>query len=185
MPDNGNYTMIGGLSFQALTLLVFLGLSTDFGIRTIKAYKRHGHAALSEDPAATRLRHSKRFWLLLFSLTFSAILIFMRSVYRVAELSEGWKGRLMTTESFVIWLEAIPVAISGLFLSIFHPANCFPEEKHVEEEFELPETPPSVSTATHDVHTDQADDSEKYRSGSKYGSVVVTLDPTFDRKHWR
>jgi hypothetical protein len=183
MPDNGNYTMIGGLSFQAFTLLVFLGLSGDFAKRTVKAYKRRGNSTRSEDPAAKRLRQSKRFWLLIFSLTLSAVLIFMRSVYRVAELSEGWKGRLMTTEKFVLWLEAIPVAISGLFLSIFHPANCFPEHKHVEEELELPETPPSVSSGTH--RTDQTEESDKYRSGSRYGSVVVTLDPTFDRKHWR
>ncbi|KAF2675155.1 RTA1 like protein, partial [Microthyrium microscopicum] len=125
MPDNGNYTMIGGLSFQALTLLVFLSLGADFGIRTIKAYKNGG--TMNENPEARRLRSSKRFRAMLASLTLAAILIFMRSIYRVAELSEGWKGDLMSTESFVIWLESVPVAISGFLLAIFHPATCFPE----------------------------------------------------------
>jgi hypothetical protein len=188
MPDNGNYTMIGGLSFQALTLLTFLGLSADFGIRTMKAYRRHGHSALSEDRAAKKLRHSKRFRLLLFSLTISAVLIFMRSVYRVAELAQGWKGTLMTTEKFVIWLEAIPVAVSGLLLSIFHPANCFKDEMVTERDMELPETPPSVINSTRRAHPGYdttTDDSEKSKTGSKYGSMHVTLDPTFDRKHWR
>jgi RTA1 like protein len=190
MPDNGNYTMIGGLSFQALTLLIFLGLSADFGLRTIKAYRRYGNSALSEDLIAKRLRHSKRFHLLLFSLTLSAILIFMRSVYRVAELSEGWKGPLMTTEKFVIMLEAIPVAVSGFFLSIIHPANTFKEVKSADEQYEMPETPPSVNAAPQPYQPYQAYDtdtnnSEKSRSGSKYGSVHVTLDPTFDRKNWR
>jgi len=193
MPDNGNYTMIGGLSFQAFTLLIFLGLSADFGIRTYRAYRRHGHAALSEDVAAKKLRHSKRFRFLLFSLTASAVLIFMRSVYRVAEISEGWKGPLMTTEKFVIILEAVPVAISGLLLSVFHPANCFKDEVVVERDIELPETPPSMSSsargqydARYDPRYDvRTDDSEKSKNGSKYGSMHVTLDPTFDRKHWR
>jgi len=186
MPDNGNYTMIGGLSFQAFTLMLFLALSADFAIRTIRAYRRHGHAALAGDRAASKLRHSKRFKLLLFSLTISAVLIFMRSVYRVAELSEGWKGPLMTTEKFVILLEAIPVAVSGFFLSIIHPANCFRDETPVQEDIELPDTPPSTSlSSVPQAYDTQTDDSEKYRSGSRYGSVMVTLDPTFDRKNWR
>lgn len=182
MPDNGNYTMIGGLSFQALTLMLFLILSADFAIRTLKAMRTHGSTALNEDLASRRLRTSKRFKALLFSLTISAILIFMRSVYRVAELAEGWKGDLMSTEKFVIWLEAIPVAFSGALLSVFHPAVCFPEEKHEPESMEIPDTPPNVSTASEQSHRSMAD-TEK--SNSKYGNVTVTYDPTFDRRAWR
>jgi RTA1 like protein len=179
MPDNGNFTMMGGLSFQAFTLMVFLLLSADFAIRTIKAVRRHGATALNEDAASRRLRRSKRFRVLLFSLTISAVLIFMRSIYRVIEISEGWKGELMSTEKFVIWLEAIPVAISGAFLCIFHPANCFKARPVQEDEqFEMPDTPPSVSSVP------QAEP-EKYRDGSRYGSIHVTVDPTFDRKNWR
>jgi hypothetical protein len=180
MPDNGNYTMIGGLSFQALTLLVFLSLSANFGIRTIKAYKRNGMGALNDGLESRRLRQSKRFRAMLVSLTLSAILIFMRSIYRVVELSEGWKGELMGNEGYVIWLEAVPVGISGLILSVFHPATCFPESQSSEpESYEIPDTPPSVSAASHGSVTD----AEKYNS--KYGNVTVTYDPTFDRKQWR
>jgi hypothetical protein len=186
MPDNGNYTIIGGLSFQAFTLLVFLGLSANFGIRTLKAYRQHGHSALSEDPTARKLRHSKRFKFLLFSLAFSAVLIFMRSVYRVIELSEGWKGPLMTTEKFVMWLEAIPVAVSGFFLALFHPANCFRNEEPIEEhELRENESPPSAGSAAPQGYDTATDDSEKYKNNSRYGSVVVKLDSTFDRKNWR
>ena len=182
MPDNGNYTMIGGLSFQALTLMVFLGLSADFAIRTIKNVKRNGGMAVKEDLASRRLRSSKRFRALLASLTIAAVLIFIRSVYRVAELAQGWKGELMTTEKFVIVLEAIPVAISGLLLSVFHPATCFPEEQAQPESLEIPDTPPSMSAVSAGSHGSVAEH-EKYNS--RYGNVTVTYDPTFDRKTWR
>jgi len=185
MPDNGNYTIIGGLSFQAFTLLVFLCLSTNFGIRSVKAYRRHGSSALSEDPNARKLRQSKRFKLLIFSLAFSAVLIFMRSIYRVIELSEGWKGPLMTTEKFVMWLEAIPVAVSGFFLSLVHPANCFRDEDPAEENMELRDTPPSAGSVAPQGYDTATDDSEKDRNNSRYGSVVVKMDNTFDRKNWR
>jgi hypothetical protein len=178
MPSNGNYTMIAGLSFQALTLFCFLCLSADFAIRAMKGVKRGGSAALNDDLASRRLRNSKRFKALLASLTVAAVLIFMRSVYRVAELAQGWKGELMTTEIFVIVLEAVPVAIAGLLLSGFHPAICFPEDKQ--------ETPPQHqpfdAPSTAGSHGSQ-NDPEKYNS--KYGNMTVTYDPTFDRRQWK
>lgn len=183
MPDNGNFTMMAGLSFQAFTLLVFLTLSGDFAVRTLRAVRRHGTVALNEDASSRRLRRSKRFRAMLFSLAFSALLIFMRSLYRVIEISEGWKGELMTTEKFVIMLEAIPVAVSGLFLCAFHPAVCFkqdpPESATEEDHLEMPDTPPSVSSVP------QAFEGEKLRDPGRYGSIHVHVDPTFDRKNWR
>jgi len=172
MPDNGNYTMIGGLSFQAVTLLVFLVLSADFAIRTIKRVKQHGDQAMNEDLLSRRMRRSKKFQAMLFSLAASAILIFMRSIYRVAELAEGWKGHLMTNERFVIWLEAIPVAIAGLFLCIFHPCNCM-NDKHVPiERLEMPETPPDRR-----VMPIPAAYEEK---NGQYGHVVVSYDQNYE-----
>jgi len=141
MPDNGNYTMIGGLSFQALTLLCFLGLALDFMLRTKKAVKMHGVSVLNEEPTAQRLRQSKRFRYLMISLTVAAILIFLRSIYRVAELSEGWKGRLMTTEIYVIVFETIPVTIAGFLLAIMHPGFCFRDEVVIVRHDKAPSSP--------------------------------------------
>jgi hypothetical protein len=141
MPDNGNYTMIGGLSFQALTLLVFLGLSADFAVRTVKAKKQFGESAMNEDLVARRLRRNKRFHYLLFSLAVSAVLIFFRSVYRVAELSEGWKGELMSNEKYVVFFESIPVAVAGLLQSVFHPGYCFRDDPVAVSFADMPPTP--------------------------------------------
>lgn len=151
MPDPGNYTMISGLSFQALTLLLFLFLSTDFALRTMKAKKRNGDSAMNEDPAARRLRKSKRFKYLLYSLAVSAVLIFLRSVYRVAELSEGWKGELMSTEKYVMWFESLPVTIAGLLLTIFHPGYCFKEEPMRPEFIPMPESPGNPKQPVHTI----------------------------------
>jgi hypothetical protein len=141
MPDNGNYTMIGGLSFQALTLLVFLGLSADFALRTVKAKKRDGESAMNEDLVARRLRRNKRFQYLLFSLAASAVLIFFRSVYRVAELSEGWKGELMSNEKYVVFFESIPVAVAGVLQSLLHPGYCFRDDPVPVAFSQMPPTP--------------------------------------------
>ncbi|KAF2434391.1 RTA1-domain-containing protein [Tothia fuscella] len=142
MPDNGNYTMIGGLSFQALTLLIFLGMAGDFAWRTSKAKKLHGDSAMNEDLSARRLRRSKKFQYLLVSLAVSAVLIFFRSVYRVMELSEGWKGHLMSNEKYVVFFESIPVAVAALLQSAIHPGHSFRESEPVDIRFtDMPPTP--------------------------------------------
>jgi hypothetical protein len=127
-PDNGNYTMIGGLSFQALTLLVFLVLAVDYAWRLWKFARNVGWGVLNQDPMAAGLRESKRIKWLIASLSISAILILFRSIYRVLELSEGWKGRLMSNETYVLWLETVPVIVAGGMLAVLHPGFCFQSE---------------------------------------------------------
>lgn len=124
-PDPGNYTLIAGLSFQSLTLLLFAILAIDFGLRTKSRMKKYGIDALNPDPAAYRMRNSRSFKLLIFSLAASAFLIFVRSIYRIAELSEGWKGHLMSVELYVVILESVPVAIAQALLCWFHPGFIF------------------------------------------------------------
>lgn len=127
-PDKGNYTMIGGLSFQALTLLAFLVLAVDYAWRLRKFASNVGWGVLNQDPMAAGLRESKRIKWLVGSLGTSAVLIFFRSIYRVLELSEGWKGRLMANENYVVGLETVPIIIAGLLLAFLHPGFCFQGE---------------------------------------------------------
>ncbi|KIW00636.1 uncharacterized protein PV09_07830 [Verruconis gallopava] len=128
LPDKGNYTMISGLSFQALTLLLFLTLAVDYAFRLWRFQKNVGWGVLNQDPIAAGLRESKRIKWLISSLTISGILIFFRSIYRVLELSEGWKGFLMSSEKYVVGLETIPVIIAGGLLAVLHPGFCFQGE---------------------------------------------------------
>jgi hypothetical protein len=128
LPDKGNYILIGGLSFQSLTLLAFMVLAADYSIRIWRFKKNCGWGVLNQDPIATGLRNSKRLKWLITSLAVSAILILFRSIYRVLELSEGWKGYLMSTEKFVVAFETGPVIVAGGLLAILHPGFCFQGE---------------------------------------------------------
>jgi hypothetical protein len=179
MPDNGNFTIIAGLSFQAFTLLIFLIMATDFAIRTTKRVRRHGDQAMNEDLVSRRLRRHWRFQGMIASLGISALLIFMRSIYRVAELTEGWKGELMSNERYVVGLESIPVAIAGLLLSFFHPCTCFKDKPVPIERLEMPETPPTNSSRA----IPQAYE-EKMRNGT-YGQAVLAYDSDRERSQER
>lgn len=122
----GNNIMIAGLAFQVVTLAVFIALSADFALKTWKRINALGKVeALDQDHA--KLRQSKRFRGFLVALAFATLCIFTRSVYRVAELSEGWTGHLISTQKYFIGLEGAIVAAGILSLNAFHPGFCFQE----------------------------------------------------------
>jgi len=125
-PAAGNHIMLAGLAFQVVTLAIFIALSADFAFKTWKRVSALGKAQ-ALDPHHARLRASFRFRGFLIALIFATLCIFTRSVYRVAELSEGWTGHLISTQRYFIGLEGAIVAAGMLSLNAFHPGFCFQE----------------------------------------------------------
>lgn len=104
-PTPGTNVMVAGLAFQVFSLLIFNVLIVEFLWRARKLRKREtaDEGSFDEKPSAG---HKK---LLLFALPFAlAILcIFVRCVFRVAELSNGWTGELIKHEDTFIALEGV------------------------------------------------------------------------------
>lgn len=123
-PKPGNHIMLAGLAFQAATMFVFILLSLDFALRTYGRVKGLG-ADKALDHQYHELRRSPAFRAFLAALALATLLIFTRCVYRVAELSEGWNGHLILTQSYFLVLESAVVIIACLLLNAAHPAFCF------------------------------------------------------------
>ncbi|KAF3061826.1 Sphingoid long-chain base transporter RSB1 [Daldinia childiae] len=164
--DTGDNIMIAGLAFQVFTLLVFMLLSTDFLINTLRRRRTLGSAALDQDPELIAMRNSWMFKAFPPALALSTICIFWRSVFRVAELSNGWSGSLMGRQDLFIGFEGVMITVAVLVLNVFHPSLCFGEimdrkfeagdngtRKEIRQsEFEmLPETKPSTATSVTDA----------------------------------
>lgn len=124
-PNTGDHIMVAGLAFQVVTLLMFQLLCLDFMIKTLKRMRTMGEAAL--DPKHAVLRGSTKFRAFLVALGLATFCIFIRSIYRVAELSEGWTGALIENQHLFIGFEGAMVVVAVLVLNIFHPGYCFRE----------------------------------------------------------
>lgn len=124
-PDVGDHIMVTGLAFQVLTLAVFICLCIDFTIRTLRRTREMGNAAL--DPSHATLKASTMFRSFVGALAFATLYIFIRSVYRVAELSEGWGGALIKNQYTFIGLEGAMILVAVPALDAFHPGFCFRE----------------------------------------------------------
>lgn len=121
----GNNIMIAGLAFQVATLFTFMLFSLDFAIRTWRRNRSMGSSSLDQSPHMVELRSSLRFRAFLVALALATILIFWRSVFRVAELAEGWSGDLIKRQDLFIAFEGVMVVVAVLALNVAHPAFCF------------------------------------------------------------
>lgn len=116
--------MIAGLVLQAVSLSVFLGVWLDFAIRV----RRQG--ADSSSPERTTVRSRAVFKAFLASLLLATVAILARSIFRAAELWEGFSGKLWNSETDFLILDGAMVALAVLALSALHPGLAFGGQWH-------------------------------------------------------
>ena len=90
---------IVGLSWQVFTLCVFIVLSLEFAWR----YTRARDASIDSRVLPTRFK------LFIGFLSLAILLIFIRCIYRIDELSDGYGGPLIHNEGLFIGLEGVYV----------------------------------------------------------------------------
>ncbi|KAF1984894.1 RTA1-domain-containing protein [Aulographum hederae CBS 113979] len=117
--DTGVNVMIAGLVFQVVSLVVFFLLWGDFVWRS----RRANANMLSSHFEG--LRATRMFKLFQIALALAALFIFIRSVFRVAELQEGFDGHLANDEVTFMILEGPMIILATILLTVFHPGTCF------------------------------------------------------------
>ena len=119
--------MRAGLGFQVASMAVFMILAGDFTYRVVTNMRQDKELAGAWTWRLTALAGA---------LAVAAVTVFIRCVYRVAELSEGWKGPLLADEGMFIALEGVMVVIATFALNIFHPGWAFRTFKGLPEKNE-------------------------------------------------
>lgn len=132
----GTNILVAGLSIQVACLFAFSACSLEFFWRVRK------HPEL-RNPEFTDLVHSKKFKMFLFGMSIGLNLtplhklttrtalfgatacLFIRTVFRSVELSEGFAGKLANQEIEFMILDGVMVILACLFLTIWHPGYGF------------------------------------------------------------
>ncbi|KAI0880822.1 RTA1-domain-containing protein [Annulohypoxylon maeteangense] len=100
-----------GLCFQVFSMVVFCGLLADYLFRYFKSTRR--------------TINSPRLKPFLIFLTAAVLLVLARCGYRVAELSDGYRGGLISNEPLFIALDSVLIALAVLALCVGHPGFVF------------------------------------------------------------
>lgn len=110
--------MLAGLSVQVASLFLFAVLCGEF------AYRLY-HNPMAWSTSHTSLYNSTPFKLFLCGLSLATLTIFIRSCFRVAELSGGFRGPLANNEISFMILEGAMIVIATTCLTFLHPGIAF------------------------------------------------------------
>ncbi|KAK0101215.1 hypothetical protein ONS95_012803 [Cadophora gregata] len=116
--DIGTNILVAGLSFQVASLFAFLVCSADFLLRVRK--RKDERKVENAD-----LYNDRKFKLFLVSLAFATLCLFVRTVFRSVELSEGFSGRLANSEVQFMVLDGVMVILASTALTVMHPGFAF------------------------------------------------------------
>lgn len=120
--QSGINTMIAGLFLQVVSLILFLSYCLDFAIRL-----RGSHPPVPV-PEKQAVRNTTLFKVFLASLLLATVAILIRSIFRVAELWEGFSGKLWNDEVDFMILDGAMVGLACLLLCIWHPGPAFGQQ---------------------------------------------------------
>lgn len=112
--------MVGGLASQVVSMVFFMALWGDFILRARKAKLASFAQSHGRYP---ELRGTRNFALFRWSLVVATVLIFIRCVYRVAELKDGFSGELANDEVAFMILEGPMIILAVTAMTIFHPGR--------------------------------------------------------------
>lgn len=116
--QTGINTMLAGLSFQVVSLFIFSIMALEYAYRLYKN-------PLSWDTTHAVLYNSKLFQAFLCGLALATLTIFVRSIFRVAELKGGFHGSLANNQVSFMILEGAMVTIASACLTFLHPGVAF------------------------------------------------------------
>ncbi|KAI9877485.1 MAG: hypothetical protein M1830_003782 [Pleopsidium flavum] len=106
-PTTANNILLAGLAFQVFSFLVFLVLLGLFLYRARKV-------------AATTMMPFT------FALVAAALLVYLRTCFRLAETAQGLMGSLSTHEVFFGCLEFAPIVVAVFIFNLWHPGKWVP-----------------------------------------------------------
>ncbi|MCJ1282229.1 hypothetical protein MMC26_001552 [Xylographa opegraphella] len=115
--QTGINIMIAGLSFQVVSLTLFVLLCFDFAWNVRKARNIGAPLQIISSRA--------RFHGFLYALGLATLTIYIRSCFRVAELQGGFNGSLANEEVPFMILEGAMVTIASITLTVAHPGLIF------------------------------------------------------------
>lgn len=96
----GSDIMMAGISFQVVVLVVFAAMATLY-------YVRRSRSKTSLSPSAEIVKRSIGFQLFIGAFVFAFLAIFIRCVYRIAEMAGGWANPIMRKELEFIVLDSL------------------------------------------------------------------------------
>ncbi|KAI0651900.1 RTA1 like protein [Trametes meyenii] len=131
----GSNIMLGGIVFQLVSLTVFCVLLIEYLVRRLKdrpvGSKRFSQNTLSDSVPflnGTGAPLERPMVKLALGICISAVLLYIRAVYRTIELADGWHGKVIQTQYLFFIFDGVMVFLTMATLNIIHPGRLLSTE---------------------------------------------------------
>jgi len=115
--QEGANIMLGGIIFQMVCITAYAILAAEFFLRFHNDKPVRSPEKLEGPPAPM----DKRMQIMIAALIFNTTCLFIRAVYRTIELSDGWNGRIISTQVYFNVLDGAMVTLAIYTLNFAHP----------------------------------------------------------------
>ncbi|KAH8827428.1 RTA1 like protein-domain-containing protein [Flagelloscypha sp. PMI_526] len=99
------------------------GSESPIHVDSINSEKNFGSRIPLDEPEASRLV------VLIWAVFFNSFFLFIRAIYRLIELSDGWNGSIITTEKWFNIFDATMVTLAIWTLNFAHPGLLLPKPR--------------------------------------------------------
>ncbi|KAJ3919837.1 RTA1-like protein [Lentinula edodes] len=121
-PTPGGHVMLGGIVFQMATITVYILFASEFFIRYFNDKPLDRTQKIHHRNSGNRGAMDFELEIMSAALVLSTICIFIRAVYRTIELTDGWSGRIISTQRYFNVLDGAMIVIAMYIMNIAHPA---------------------------------------------------------------
>ncbi|KAF7300317.1 hypothetical protein HMN09_00915000 [Mycena chlorophos] len=120
-PAEGGRIMLGGIAFQMAIITIYVLCAGEFVLRYLRDWPVRRLASADSTARSGGGRMTPRMKILLYAMMFNTTCLFIRAVYRVIELSNGWTGRIIRTEVYFNVLDGAMITLAMFTLNFAHP----------------------------------------------------------------
>lgn len=123
LQESGNRAIIAGIVLQVVVLGFFGIMGADYLVRAAKWVKK---PEAQGTPGLANWQN-RNFRMFITAVSVAYIAIFIRCIYRIAEMAGGWGNHIMQDEPSFLVLDATLVLVAVFLLTFFHPGLLFPQ----------------------------------------------------------
>ncbi|KZP31391.1 RTA1-domain-containing protein [Athelia psychrophila] len=128
----GANIMLGGIASQ----MVFITIYVIFGAEFIWRYFTDRPVRASKKLSGPRVVMDRQLKAMIFALSFNTFCLYVRAIYRLIELSDGWNGTVIATQNYFNVFDGAMVTLAIFTLNFFHPGRLL----NAPVEYAAPET---------------------------------------------
>ncbi|TFK69089.1 RTA1-domain-containing protein [Pluteus cervinus] len=120
--NRGARIMLAGIVFQFIIITLYVALATEFLVRYI-----YDNPFTGRTDSSPRGGMTLRARIMLGALGFNTLCLFIRAIYRIIELSDGWTGRVIHTQVYFNVLDGGMVVLAIYTFNCIHPGMFLPQ----------------------------------------------------------